>query len=167
NDFTFPVFIKGARQTSRHQASASIIRSRTDYAVAVELYRQDPILHWQNFVCRELVPLRPVSGGLKHKIPSSYEFRTFWWRGQLAGAGRYWLEADDYRWTALEKAEALTVARRAVNALACTFLVLDLAQTEDGRWIVIECNDGMESGYAGASPFALWQAILQGEEIVE
>lgn len=164
NDFAFPVFIKGARQTSRHQAAASIITDRADYATAVDLYRHDPILHWQDFVCRELIPLRPVAGGLTGKIPASYEFRTFWWRGQLVGAGRYWLEADDYRWTSHERDEALTVARRAVATLACTFLVVDLAQTREGRWIVIECNDGMESGYAGASPFAIWQTILEAEK---
>ena len=41
--------------------------------------------------------------------------------------------------------------------------MVDLAQTTTGRWIIIECNDGMESGYAGASPFAIWQAIVDYE----
>lgn len=28
------------------------------------------------------------------------------------------------------------------------------------RWIVIECNDAQESGYAGASAIGIWQNIL-------
>lgn len=160
SDFSLPVFIKGARQTSKHKAAASIIRSRGDYEAAAEIFRTDPILHWQDFVCRELLPLRAVSGGTEGKIPASFEFRTFWWRGELVGAGRYWFEADEYHWTDSERDQALEVARRAVAALDCSFLVVDLAQTSDGRWIIIECNDGMESGYAGASPFAIWQAII-------
>ena len=163
-DFGLPVFVKGARQTSKHQAAASIIRSREDYETALQIFKSDPILHWQDFVCRELLPLRSVSGGAEGKIPASYEFRTFWWRGELVGAGRYWFEADDYDWTLLEREEGLAVAKQAVEALECVFVVIDLAQTVDGRWIVIECNSGMESGYAGASPFAIWDAITNIEK---
>ena len=97
------------------------------------------------------------------KIPASYEFRTFWWRGELVGAGRYWFEADSYDWTQLERQEGLAVAKQAVDAVDCAFVVIDLAQTIEGRWVVIECNSGMESGYAGASPFAIWEAIASAE----
>jgi len=157
--FEFPIFIKGARQTSKHNAAASIVRTRSEFDEAVKIFRADPILHWQEFVCRELLDLRPVAGGTEGKIPASFEFRTFWWKGQLVGAGAYWYEAESYRWNDAERAGALALARRAVVALGCAFLVVDVAQTVDGRWIVIECNDGMESGYAAASPFAIWQKI--------
>jgi hypothetical protein len=163
DEFELPIFIKGSRQTSKHKAAASIIRNEMEYDAATEIFRSDPILRWQQFVCRELVPLRPISGGTKGKIPPSFEFRTFWWKGQLVGAGRYWYEANDYTWSQQERDVALEVARRAVTALHCAFLVVDLAQTTTGRWIIIECNDGMESGYAGASPFAIWQAIIDYE----
>ncbi len=162
--FELPVFIKGARQTSRHKAELSIIRSREEYEAALEHFRSDPILRWQDFVCREFLSLRPVRGGVEGKVPASYEFRTFWWRGELVGAGRYWFEAEAYQWTNAERDDALAVAGKAVEALHCTFLVIDLAQTEEGEWIVIECNDGMESGYAGASPFVIWQEITEIEK---
>lgn len=162
-DFTLPIFIKGERQTSKHKAAASIVRNKEEYEAAVEIYKADPILRWQRFVCRVLHSLRPVPGGVEGKIPASYEFRTFWWRGQLVGAGAYWYDASPYHWTPAEQQEALTVAKRAVEALGTTFLVIDLAQTTEGRWIIIECNDGMESGYAAASPFTIWQNILEIE----
>jgi hypothetical protein len=41
------------------------------------------------------------------------------------------------------------------------FLVIDIAQRQDGRWVLIECNDGQESGYAGVSPFSLWQHVVE------
>jgi hypothetical protein len=37
------------------------------------------------------------------------------------------------------------------------------AQDQQGRWIVIECNDGQESGYAGVSPIGMWQHIVEIE----
>ena len=163
SEFTLPVFIKGARQTSKHKASASIVRSRSEYELAVAHFGSDPILHWQEFVCREFADLRPVAGGAQGKVPASFEFRTFWWKGELVGAGRYWLDAVPYDWSAAERSSALEVARRTVTAVGCTFLVVDLAQRTDGRWIVIECNDGMESGYAGAPPIRIWQGIVDHE----
>jgi hypothetical protein len=92
-----------------------------------------------------------------------FEFRTFWRRGQLVGARGHWFEADDYSWNDSEREAALEVAGHAVEALDCAFLVVDLAQTSEGEWMIIECNDGMESGYAGASPFAIWQKIIEIE----
>jgi hypothetical protein len=162
-EFGLPVFLKGARQTSRHQAAASVVRDRAGYEAAIDIYRRDPILRWQQFVCREYVPLRPVTGGTGGKIPASFEFRTFWWRGELVGAGRYWFEADEYQWSSAEREAALEVARDAVAAVRCAFMVVDLAQTREGKWIVIECNDGMESGYAAISPIGMWQRILDIE----
>lgn len=159
-DFSLPVFVKGARQTSRHQAAASIIRNRADYEKAMAIYQNDAVLRWQQFVCREFVPLRPVRGDNGTKVAPAFEFRTFWYRDRFLGAGRYWYDVPDYRWTDRERDEALAVAARTAAAVDCGLLVVDLAMAQDGRWIVIECNDGMESGYAGVSPFTLWRALL-------
>jgi hypothetical protein len=41
-----------------------------------------------------------------------------------------------------------------------SILTIDVAQTIAGEWIVIECNDSQESGYAVISPFALWQNLI-------
>lgn len=159
-EFGLPLFLKGARQTSRHRADLSIIRSRADYDQAVIAYQADSILHWQQFVCREFLPLRPVGGGDPSKVPASFEFRTFWWGDEHVGSGRYWLDCCDYDWNPAERKSALALAASAARDLDCGFLVIDLAMTREGEWTIIECNDGMESGYAGVSPFSLWRNIL-------
>lgn len=158
--FGWPVFIKGARQTSKHQADLAIAKDADDYARLVAGFRKDPILHWQHFVCREYIPLRRVGEGFPGVIPPAMEFRTFWFRNTLVAAGRYWTDVPDYDWTAEEREAALEVAEEAVRSLDVPFIVVDLAQTESGRWIVIECNDAQESGYAGCSPIQLWRNLL-------
>jgi hypothetical protein len=158
--FDFPIFVKGSRQTSKHQRSLSIIDSEQAFYKALQHYAKDPILHWQNIVCREYVPLRPIQGGHPDKIPASYEFRTFWWKGQFVGAGQYWFQADAYQWTQAEQQAAVEIAREVAQQVNVTFLVVDVAQRTDGTWIVIECNDGQESGYAGLAPLQLWKNIL-------
>jgi ATP-grasp domain, R2K clade family 3 len=159
--FGFPFFLKGSRQTSRHRAALSIIHSTAEYNRAIGLYRTDPILHWQELVCRKFFPLRAVPAAATEKIPPSFEFRTFWWRGQFVGAGQYW--ATDYDWTRTEEIAALNIARTAAARLILPFVAIDVAQTIDGEWIVIECNDAQESGYGAVSPFGLWQNMLRIE----
>jgi hypothetical protein len=130
----------------------------------MEVYRKDPILRWQRVVCREFIPLRPVEDPAPDRIPSSFEFRTFWWRGELVGFGPYWWQGLRYLASDEERESGLSVAREVASRLNITFLVVDIAQTLDGRWIVIECNDGQESGYAGVSPLGLWQNLLRIEK---
>jgi hypothetical protein len=163
--FSWPVFMKGARQTSRHQRKLSIIESDADFCEAIDSFSRDPILAWQDVVCREFVPLRKINDSAEDstKLPRSFEFRTFWWKGKLAGAGRYWWEGEPYDWTEKERTVALSVGEEAARRAAVPFLVVDLAQTATGRWIVIECNDAQESGYAGVSPIGLWQKIVDYE----
>ncbi len=112
---------------------------------------------------REYVELRPVEDPFPNRIPTSYEFRTFWWRGHLVGFGRYWWQGARYDITREEKADALLVAKRAARRINVPFLVVDVAQRRDGNWIVIECNDGQESGYTGVSPISLWRRMLDAE----
>jgi pimeloyl-ACP methyl ester carboxylesterase len=162
--FDWPVFVKGSRQTSRHQANLSIARSAAEFDRIMERYREDDILSWQTIVCREFVDLRPVRGETGDKVSPAFEFRTFWWRGQLVGSGRYWSEYCDYSWSPEEKESALRMAAAAASVVDVPFLVVDVAQMANGQWIVIECNDGQESGYAGVSPFSMWRAILELEK---
>lgn len=163
-DFGWPIFMKGSRQTSRHSRSLSFIDSANSFTAAMARFQEDPVLRWQKVVCREFVRLRPVEDPHPERIPSSFEFRTFWWKGQLVGAGRYWWEGKPYNWTDAEKDRAICVAGEAAARINSTFLVVDVAQASDGRWLIIECNDAQESGYAGASPIGIWQNIISHEK---
>lgn len=157
--FEFPFFMKGARQTSRHQRRLSIIESPDQFGEAEAAYAPDPILRWQSVACREFVPLRLVGAQSSLVLPRAFEFRSFWWHGQCVSIGPYWI-GEHYDLTPPERAAALGVAGEAARRLEVPFPVIDVAQASDGRWIVIECNDGQESGYAGNSPLRLWRRLL-------
>ena len=156
-----PLFLKGSRQTSRHRAALSIIHTAQEYDRAINTYAEDPILQWQDLVCREFAKLRSVPSRATEKIPASFEFRTFWWRGKCVGAGQYW--STDYNWNREEERAGMAIAQAAALRLNLPFVVIDIAQTIDGEWIAIECNDAQESGYAAVSPFSLWQNIIDLE----
>ena len=162
--FEWPVFLKGSRQTSKHRPELSVIGNRSQYEAAAQRYRTDPILHWQKPVVREFVPLIPVPGEVPGMIKPSIEYRSFWWYGFCVGWGRYWYQVPAYEcWDAAEA--RLSVARDAAARLNVPFLVVDFAKASDGRWIVIECNDVQESGYAAIPPGTLWRQVLDRFEL--
>src|SRR5215471_3024331 len=130
-DFGWPVFLKGSRQTSKHNPELSIIESRSHYESSVEKFRSDAILRWQKPVVREFVPLEPVAGHVPGKVQPSLEYRSFWWHGDCVGWGRYWYEVPAYYCSDAEA--GLAVARRAADRLQVPFLVVDFAKTRDGR----------------------------------
>jgi hypothetical protein len=157
-EFAWPVFLKGSRQTSKHNPDLAVIADRAHYARACARWRTDPVLHWQKPVVREFVPLAPVPGAMPGKIRPSVEFRAFFWRGECVGCGPYWYQAPPYG--ADDLADGLALAHAAARAVDVPFLVVDFARTVAGRWIVIECNDAQESGYAGVVPQQLWREVL-------
>ena len=124
--FAWPIFLKGSRQTSRHNPDLSVVRSRSQYELVAQQYRSDSILHWQKPVIREFVPLMAVAGHVPGKVQPSVEYRSFWWYGVCVGWGRYWYQVAPY-----ECADAdvgLAVAQRAAQRLNVPFLVVDVAQ---------------------------------------
>jgi hypothetical protein len=155
----WPVFVKGARQTSRHNKALCVANTPAEFEAIMGAWRGDDILWWQPVVCREWVKLRRVAEPSSDLLPVAFEFRSFWYRGQLGGVGAYWA-TPAYALNERERADALAVGEEAARRIGAAFLVIDLAQREDGRWIVIECNDGQDAGYSGVDRVALWKRVV-------
>jgi hypothetical protein len=96
------------------------------------------------FACR-----RPHERALLVEVVA--RISTNWWSGVA------------YDLSPVERRVALEVAAEAARRIGVPFLVIDVAQRNDGRWMVIECNDGQESGHAGVSPLSLWHEIIEVE----
>lgn len=156
--FGWPVFLKGSRQTSRHNPELSVIRDRAHHEEARIAYHRDPILHWQRPVLRAFTPLAPTPGHVAGKIRPSMEFRTFWLHGQHIGHGPYWHQVPAYRTDRIDA--GLDLAASVAACVPVPFLVVDIALTVEGDWVVIECNDAQESGHAGIPPLMLWRNLL-------
>jgi hypothetical protein len=152
--------MKGDRQTSYHRKRLSVIAGPEELERAVDAYAEDSILQWQTIVCRQYIPLRLVEEWDPERLPASFEFRTYWWHGRLAGVGPYWWMARPYQVEATELAPGLEKAAEAVRRLGLAFVAVDIAQSVTGDWWVIEVNDAQECGYTGVPPTRLWTDIL-------
>lgn len=160
-DFSFPFFVKGNRQTNRHKKSQCIIENIEGYERLRTEWKNDPVLSWQKAAIREYVPLQAIdSTSFPDMVPISYEFRFFYFDGKCMGYGPYWTIGDKYLLSESDLPAARELANWAANRLSVWFVSVDLAKTQDGRWIIIEVNDAQESGYAGVNPIELWNNII-------
>lgn len=124
----------------------------------------DSLISEQGVVVREYIPLRELGEGL-NGLPITNEWRTFWLTTKdgpvMLARGFYWASheevADKAEWTT----DAYVLARKAAIAVTdyATFFVLDMAQTKDGAWIVIEMNDGQMSGLSMVDPQELYSNL--------
>lgn len=158
----FPVFVKGDRQTHGHRASTSIAGDARALDTIRRAWSEDPVLSWQRVAVRELVSLEPLAAtGVDDRVPPSVELRAFFLEGRLVGLGPYWWQHAAPRLPNVDAPRAL--AEEAAARVDVPFLVVDVARRTDGRWTVIECNDGQEAGHAGIVPLALWSAIVTSD----
>lgn len=165
DELGYPVFVKGARQTSLHRKRLSVARDEGELRALLDEARRDPMLGAQPLVFRRHVKLRLLASSEAspppERLPGAYELRTFWFGGKLVGAGPYWWQDERYDIEGLARVEALSLAREASRRVAVPFVVVDVAMTAEGGFVVIECNDGQESGYAGVSGIAVWKAMTE------
>lgn len=167
NEFSWPVFVKGERQTSRHKKSLSVIENAAAFEGLLIHWKQNTMLHWQKLVCREYIPLQLIEPSTGDRLPSSYEFRLFYWRQHLVSIGRYWHEARPYELSRQEKAQVEALGNEVAKRLSVCCLAVDIAKTGAGKWIVIEVNDGQESGYAANNPALMWEKIIAIEKLAD
>lgn len=160
-DFTFPVFIKGNRQTNRHKRSQCIIENKEQYDALREGWKSDSILSWQKVAVREYVPLLKIdSETFPDQVPISYEFRFFYFEGKCTAYGPYWYMGRQYSLPESELSEVLNLTDWAATRLGVSFPAIDVAKTVSGEWIIIEVNDAQESGFVGINPLALWNKTI-------
>lgn len=163
-DFTFPVFIKGERQTNRHQLSSSKAANQQELQNILDNWKNDPILNWQKLICREFIPLEKIGEAIGDKIQYSMEFRVFVWKNKVMEIGQYWTDAPTITLRIPEQQEIRLLVEKVAQIVGVPFLVVDVAKTAGGEWIVIELNDAQESGYAAVSRLNLWRKIIEAEQ---
>lgn len=163
--FTFPIFIKGNRQTNRHRRSQCIIENADAYRDLREEWAKDPVLSWQKAAIREYVPLMTIdSTSWPDMVPISYEFRFFYFEDRCVGWGPYWTVGPQYALAPEDEEEALVLTKWAAERVATGFVAIDVAKTAQGQWIIIEVNDAQESGLAGVNPLTLWKNTVEAAQ---
>jgi hypothetical protein len=157
-DYNGPFVVKGITNSRKYQWNTHMYAADRNAAmrVASELYN-DGLIGAQELVYRKYVPLRTFEIGI-NGTPFTNEWRFFCYKNTILGQGYYWSSADKpelgYLTTsALELVNKITE----IAAQQCNFYVLDIAETVEGKWILIEINDGQMSGLSEVNPDILYR----------
>lgn len=160
--FSFPVFVKGNRQTNHHNRSQCIIENADQYEALRKEWKHNILLSWQKVAIRKYVPLQEIdSESFPDMVPISYEFRFFYFEGKCMTYGSYWNIGKKYSLPESELDEILKLTDWAAERLAVSFPAIDVAKTAAGDWIIIEVNDAQESGFVGINPIILWNNTIE------
>ncbi len=152
---TQPLIVKGRTNSRKFEWHQKMYAPNFQAAVRIgaEL-AVDGLIGQQGVILRQYVPLETFEISVTG-TPLTNEWRVFYYRGRRLAWGYYWGNLDD--WSHVERAEpdfvaqGLPFADEVAQRLAdkVPFVVVDVAKTADGRWLVVELNDGNQSGLNG------------------
>lgn len=154
-----PFVVKGTTNSDKRAWSRRMFAPNLQAAhrIAADL-RADAFIGPQGVVYREYVPLQVLEAPVTDSPPMANEWRTFYYKGKRLAHGYYWSNIDD--WAPVDAARAdfeaqgLPLADLVANRIAehIPFVCIDVAKTEDGRWLVVELNDGCMAGLNDSVP---------------
>lgn len=136
-------------------------KDRTSVGQVLCRLQDDTMIGYQKIYVRRYVPLRQLMVGL-HDLPVSNEFRFFVCNGKVLSSGFYWSSHVGDLSSVPDPREVPTeLLDRVIQRVGdrATFYVVDVAQKEDGSWIVIELNDGQMSGLSENKPEVLYKEL--------
>ncbi len=141
-----PLFLKGAVFSQKDEGWGGCVA--TTLAELREKVERFPTrLSRGRVIARKLLPLKK-NGETLGGFPIAREFRFFLWRGEILAYGFYWAFGDTAFITLSpeEEKQVLALVQEAARRFQAAYLKLDVGQTEDGVWWVIESGDPQFAG---------------------
>jgi len=157
-----PFVLKGQTNSKKFQWDTHMFAR--DKREAMEVFCRlsiDGHVGVQQIYARQYVPLKKLDEGL-HGLPISEEYRFFVLDGQLLIGGFYWASHSDDLEGKFNVADVPTHFIEAVIERVSPhvrFWVVDIARTAAGDWIVVELNDGQQSGLSCIDPDAFYGVL--------
>lgn len=160
-----PFVLKGATNSKKHSWSTSMYaKNKSDAMYVFQNLCRDGYIGHQPIYIREYIPLKFLCEPVGDSPPISEEYRFFILDGQIVGSGFYWSNyLDDIE----EEVSPDFVPKDFLNTIIekikpyIRFFVIDIARTVKGDWIVVELNDGQQSGLSEVNPNTLYKNIYE------
>jgi len=159
---TGPFIVKGATNSKKLLWDTHCYAE--DKRAAGEVFirlAQDSTIGVQPIYVREFVPLNCLTTGL-NGLPVSEEYRFFVLDGQVVASGFYWSShVDELDREYTSDAVPQEFVQKVLHKVSphVRFWVFDVARTAAGDWILIELNDGQQSGLSEIKPRDLYREL--------
>lgn len=157
-----PFVVKGKTNSKKHKWNTHMFAVDRNAAnkIASEL-RNDMLIGEQDVIYRQYVPLKTFEVGI-NGVRFANEWRFFYYKTNKISHGFYWSIMDDLSLPyindeALELADKIAkIASEKVN-----FFVMDIAEKEEGGWVLIEMNCGTMSGLSLNDPHVFYSNLAK------
>jgi hypothetical protein len=162
----YPVIVKGETNSRRGLwKTHCFVPTEAELGQTIANLTADSMIGYQPLWMREFIPLHSYFDDVVG-MPVSEEYRVFYYDGVVLAKGFYWgnhlediLEAghpapdpDEIPGELLK-----TVGDKIRHGIK--FTAVDFARTAEGKWIVIEVNDGSMAGCCGVDPMDLYAGL--------
>jgi hypothetical protein len=177
-EFTFPTYfdsyrlpedkyvVKGVTNSRKHEWNTLMFAENKRRAIEISCdLKLDSLLRTQDIIFRKYIPLQTLEYGL-NGLPITNEWRLFYFNNDLIAYGFYWSCVEDNVVKSLLddfRGNGIKFANHVASILSnkATFFVIDVAKTQSGEWILVECNDAQMSGLNTIDP-KLFYTSLKG-----
>lgn len=151
--------VKGKTNSKKWQWNTRMFAKNKDMAVRIgcDLYN-DSMIGSQGIIYRRYEPLKLIETGI-NGMPFSNEYRFFFYKEELLGSSFYWAIADEIPKGVPTSATELAKKVAKTAAKFTNFYVLDIAEREDGTWVLVEVNCGTMSGLSLIEPDTLYKNL--------
>jgi len=165
-----PFVVKGQTNSRKSQWKTHMFASKENLGQVIANLMEDSLIGQQQIYIREYIPLVTFMYGI-NDLPITEEYRIFMYGTNVLSSGYYWASyVEDLpipiRFHGLySDITDNKDAYKLINNVAVKikdywqkdlFFVMDIARTKDGKWILIELNDGQMSGLSCCSPEELY-----------
>lgn len=164
-----PFVIKGATNSRKHEWNTKMfVPDRSLLGNRIANLMGDPLITTQGIIIRKYIPLAKLIDGL-NGLPITMEFRLFVLNSKIIAHGFYWssyiADLDNVPELDLSKdKDAYNVCLDIIDSVSKTdnapkFYVMDIAKTQEGKWILIELNDAQMSGLSEIDADAFYRGL--------
>lgn len=160
--------IKGETNSRKDKWNSHMFAKNITQAVNVYCrLTDDGLIGNQKIIAREYIPLKTFMIGI-NDLPITKEYRLFVHNGELLCWAFYWQnyfddlsEKDKWEVTHGSSDIPWEWVYQVIEKLKhrANFFVMDIAETREGHWIVIELNDACMSGLSCINPHLLYNGL--------
>lgn len=162
-----PLILKGETNSRKDKWNTHMFAKNKTEAIQIYLkLKNDRFFENQEIYIREYLKLKTYFTDPVNEQPVTKEFRFFCYQDKVLAGGYYWSNHLD-QVKKIEEPKISDVPESFLNKLtniisrSATFYVVDVAQLENGEWILIELNDGQMSGLSEVDPNELYSNLKQ------
>jgi hypothetical protein len=152
-DYDGPFVVKGKTNSRKSRWNTQMYAK--DKKTALEIgwnLASDLIIGEQGIIYRKYIPLKTFEIGINGSRFVN-EWRLFYLNETLVDHGYYWSTLDDLSLPYFnDKGFELANKVAKICSQYVNFFAIDIAEKEDGEWILVEVNDGSMSGLSMIEP---------------